>query len=178
MAPHAFSTGTLSLLTLLASSPLSSCQGNSFPPPDLTESGVVPTLTPVPGNNSRDGTREGPNGLRIIDDDAKYRYAGCWSETTELTPHTRALDGVYLTVVGQMQVSPCINYCAHSYNHNHPEKKGWQYAGLEYARECWCGDNLSLRSMHLAESACDTPVRISPQPLPLTINPLFSKLDV
>ncbi|KAI1213961.1 uncharacterized protein F4807DRAFT_207104 [Annulohypoxylon truncatum] len=151
MAPHTFTTSTLSLLMLLGSTPISLCQDR--PPPSPVESGAIPSFTAVPGNN----TREGPNGLRIVDSDEVYHYAGCWSETTEFSPHTRALDGVYLTAIGQMQVKPCIDYCARSYNHFHPETKGWKYAGLEFARECWCGDSLSPRSLHLQESACDTP---------------------
>ncbi|KAI1457426.1 hypothetical protein F4805DRAFT_475099 [Annulohypoxylon moriforme] len=155
MAPQAFTTTTLTLLTLLAGSSFSSCQEHASPP-DATSSGVIPTPTPVPDNSTRGGS-EGPNGLRIIDEDESYRYAGCWSETTEAPPHDRALDGIYLTLVGQMQVKSCVEYCARSYNRFHPEKKGWRYAGLEYARECWCGENLSLRSVHLPESACDAP---------------------
>ncbi|KAI2466612.1 WSC domain-containing protein [Annulohypoxylon bovei var. microspora] len=150
MAPHTSIT-VLSLLMLLVSTPFS--LGQEVQPPTPTQSDTVPSFTPAPSNN----TRQGPNGLRIIDEDTVYKYAGCWSETTEITPHERALDGVYLTVVGQMQVQPCINYCSRSYNRFHPEKKGWKYAGLEYARECWCGDHLSLKSLHLTDTACDTP---------------------
>ncbi|KAI1443101.1 WSC domain-containing protein [Annulohypoxylon stygium] len=151
MAPLASTVSTLSLLMLLAGTPIVSCQRPEFP--TQTETGVLPTFTPVPGGASR----EGPSGLRIVDDDEVYKYAGCYAETTELSPHSRALDGVYLTVVGQMQVQPCIQYCARSYNRFHPNKKGWKYAGLEYSRECWCGDNLSLKSMKLEESSCDAP---------------------
>ncbi|KAI1090614.1 WSC domain-containing protein [Rostrohypoxylon terebratum] len=151
MATLASTVSTLSFLLLLAGTPIVSCQQpESSTKPDT---GVLPTFTPVSGGASK----EGPSGLLIVDDDEVYKYAGCYAETTEQPPHNRALDGVYLTVAGKMQVQPCIQYCARSYNRFHPEKKGWKYAGLEYSRECWCGDSLSLNSVKLEETSCDAP---------------------
>ncbi|KAI0842871.1 WSC domain-containing protein [Hypoxylon sp. FL0890] len=100
---------------------------------------------------------ESDTGLRIVDDDPVYRYIGCWSDTNPAPPITRALNGPYLVMPGHMTVKPCLEYCSKVRNKFHPDKRGYRYAGLEFARECWCGDTLSNHSFPLADSACDMP---------------------
>lgn len=98
----------------------------------------------------------GSSNLSIVDEDPVYKYAGCWSDTTEFPGQHRALDGPYLNLAGSMTVARCIKFCATARN----SKKGgtgWQYAAVEYARECYCGNTLSPHSYHLMDPVCDTP---------------------
>ncbi|KAI1103317.1 hypothetical protein F4804DRAFT_333408 [Jackrogersella minutella] len=159
MAPHTTTTGVISLLMLLAMTPLTQSQTLPAPftsaplPLETNDTTTLNETSPTPRSGPID---QPPEGLRIVDDDAVYKYVGCWSETTAIPPNSRALDGPYMTVPGLMQVKPCLEYCGFATNRFHPERKGYQYAGLEFSRECWCGDNLSIHSYHLMDYACDT----------------------
>ncbi|KAI1390240.1 uncharacterized protein F4822DRAFT_230075 [Hypoxylon trugodes] len=166
MAPH---TNVLSLFTMLATTSLLALAQeppvpSPIPSPIFANVTIPTTPTIVTADDGRPGPADpipgkpGPN-LRIIDDNPVYKYVGCWSETTPVTPEVHALEGPYLTVPGLMKVSACLGFCSMSHNKHDPtgEKKGYRYAGLEFSRECWCGDTLSEHSFHLVDSACDTP---------------------
>ncbi|KAI1412635.1 WSC domain-containing protein [Hypoxylon sp. FL1857] len=150
----------LRLTALLFAAPFfSNTLAQELPPQTITTT-YLPT--PVQTDSVTNITmaprqEEGANGLHVIDDDPVYRYAGCWSETTPLPTHTRALDGPHLTVPGLMRVQPCLDYCGFARNKFSPDERGYRYAGLEFAQECWCGDTLSNYSSHLVDSACDVP---------------------
>ncbi|OTA69486.1 hypothetical protein K449DRAFT_384427, partial [Hypoxylon sp. EC38] len=58
-----------------------------------------------------------------------------------------------------MRVEPCLEYCGFANNTFDPGRKGYRYAGLEFARECWCGDTLSGQTIRMEDGACDVPVR-------------------
>ncbi|KAH8675720.1 hypothetical protein BX600DRAFT_432279 [Xylariales sp. PMI_506] len=92
----------------------------------------------------------------IYDSSTTYRYVGCWNETTGL-PHTagnRALSGgVSESLAGAMTVPLCLDLCANNRSSSRP----YSYAGLEYARECWCSDRLSSLSAEMGPGNCSLP---------------------
>jgi len=47
-----------------------------------------------------------------------------------------------------MTVETCLSFCAHA---------AYPLAGLQYSRECWCGDHLNSLSQKVADALCDTP---------------------
>lgn len=90
-------------------------------------------------------------GLQIYNVSDKYEYAGCWNETTELpdTTRRRALDGGAQEVrEGTMTPALCLGFCS-------SDGKAYTYAGLEYSRECWCANELSVLSKRLPDSYCN-----------------------
>ncbi|KAI0432137.1 WSC domain-containing protein [Xylaria sp. FL1042] len=94
--------------------------------------------------------------LQIADGSASnYVYIGCWNETSGLAGTTglRALDGASEVLPGEMTVEKCLDFCARGNANAH----AYRLAGLEYSRECWCGDELNSLSVQLADAACDTP---------------------
>ncbi|KAI2640761.1 WSC domain-containing protein [Hypomontagnella submonticulosa] len=168
MASYTSPVGVLRLIKLLATAPLfcgTLALGQSTQP----QAAPVPTFFPVPLNNSNApiSTSDDPAAnpvpgkpspnLRIVDNDPVYKYIGCYSETTFSTPRSRALDGPYYTVPGSMTVEACFTFCSHARNGNRSNDEGWRYAGLEFSRECWCGDRLNSHSYHLIDAVCDTP---------------------
>ncbi|OTA97955.1 hypothetical protein M434DRAFT_39360, partial [Hypoxylon sp. CO27-5] len=86
-----------------------------------------------------------------------YRYVGCWMETAPIKPNSPTLDGPYLAMPGLMRVEPCLEYCGFANNTFDPKRTGYRYAGLEFARECWCGDTLSGQTVRMEDTACDVP---------------------
>ena len=54
---------------------------------------------------------------------------GCWREGVGV----RALAGA-VTVASNMTLGTCVQYCG---------DRDWQYAGVEYATECYCGNALA-----------------------------------
>ncbi|GAP85950.1 putative WSC domain-containing protein [Rosellinia necatrix] len=89
-----------------------------------------------------------------------YAYVGCWNESAGLpgTTGLRALDGGSSRVLpGEMTVSRCLAFCAAGGDSATHARRPYRLAGLEYSRECWCGDKLSSLSVLLPDAACDTP---------------------
>ncbi|KAK4447697.1 WSC domain-containing protein [Podospora aff. communis PSN243] len=85
--------------------------------------------------------------------DAGYVYHGCYNETMDLpgTIGTRALYGGKSQVLeGTMTVPTCQNFCRSN-------GTVYKFAGLEYARECWCAQSLSTLSLPFHDSACSLP---------------------
>lgn len=76
----------------------------------------------------------------IVKDDTPvvYKSLGCYTELTS----GRALKGG-LYVDDTMTVAKCEAKCA-----------GYTYYGLEYARECWCGNDLAAGSIKAPEADC------------------------
>ncbi|KLU87640.1 hypothetical protein MAPG_06635, partial [Magnaporthiopsis poae ATCC 64411] len=83
---------------------------------------------------------------------SKFRYSGCYNETTDLpgTARERALDGSHRVAPGSMTVQACIDFCGGGAD------KPYKYAGLEFSRECWCGNSLSPLATKFADSECNT----------------------
>ncbi|KAK6340482.1 hypothetical protein TWF730_002233 [Orbilia blumenaviensis] len=75
-----------------------------------------------------------------------YGYLGCYNETLDTT-NDRAIYGGNVTKSTDMTVDKCLDVC----------KKGgsFNYAGLEYTSECWCGPYLSELSQKLEDAQCN-----------------------
>ncbi|KAL8304189.1 hypothetical protein RB597_004539 [Gaeumannomyces tritici] len=82
---------------------------------------------------------------------SKFKYSGCYNETTDLpgTARERALDGSHRVSPGSMTVQACIDFCDGG-------EKPYKYAGLEFSRECWCGNRLSVLATKFDDSECNT----------------------
>lgn len=52
-----------------------------------------------------------------------------------------------------MTVAKCLQFCAYG----DKEHGAYLLAGLEFARECWCGDEINAFSVPLPDAACDFP---------------------
>ncbi|KAK3337173.1 WSC domain-containing protein [Cercophora scortea] len=82
-----------------------------------------------------------------------YIYLGCYNETTAIagTSGDRALAGGTNEVKpGNMTVETCLGFCATGATR-------YKYAGLEFARECWCAQELSVLAKKQADSECNLP---------------------
>ncbi|KAI1369343.1 WSC domain-containing protein [Xylaria arbuscula] len=128
----------------------------NLPPPLLSllllliATPILPHATAQSTSNNTTTT----TNLTIVDgSSSNYVYAGCWNETSALPDTTglRALDGASETLPGEMTVEKCLDFCAQT-----RPSRPYQLAGLEYSRECWCGDTLNSLSARLEDSACDT----------------------
>ncbi|KAK6539117.1 hypothetical protein TWF694_010652 [Orbilia ellipsospora] len=74
-----------------------------------------------------------------------YAYLGCYNETLDTT-NQRAVYGGNVTTATDMTVQKCLGIC---------NSMGFEYAGLEYTSECYCGPYLSELSQKLADSDCN-----------------------
>ncbi|PWW73981.1 WSC-domain-containing protein [Tuber magnatum] len=79
-----------------------------------------------------------PTGPTINPGNANYTYLACYTEATT----GRALSGKFLAA-DDMTVPKCLEACA-----------GFRYAGLEYRRECFCGDTFSAGAVVAPSSQC------------------------
>ncbi|KAL1841288.1 hypothetical protein VTJ49DRAFT_7233 [Mycothermus thermophilus] len=90
-----------------------------------------------------------------------YTYHGCYNETTDLpnTTGLRALHGGKVEIEpGEMTVQRCLQHCSSGAGDAQGGNTAkFQFAGLEYARECWCATALSGLSVKLADEECDLP---------------------
>ncbi|KAK0729160.1 WSC domain-containing protein [Apiosordaria backusii] len=101
-------------------------------------------------------TNKQQNGLVIQTGAQGYTYHGCYTETTNIANTTgkRALDGGINSVQpDNMTVQKCWEFCGGKGSSG----QTYKFAGLEYARECWCAQSLSGLSSKVADSECDLP---------------------
>ncbi|ERF72227.1 hypothetical protein EPUS_02114 [Endocarpon pusillum Z07020] len=72
-----------------------------------------------------------------------YDFLGCYAE-----PATggRALSGYSFVNATDMSAEFCVSGCA---------ARNYTYAGAEYAKECWCGNELKSSATLLEEQKCD-----------------------
>ncbi|KAH7035161.1 uncharacterized protein B0I36DRAFT_346987 [Microdochium trichocladiopsis] len=93
--------------------------------------------------------------LAIFNYSSNYNYAGCYNDTNMLNGSTgaHALDIVILGT-GFLTAPMCLEWCAH--NGTALLGRPYKFAGLEYSRECYCGDNLNSLVRKLDDSACNT----------------------
>lgn len=83
-----------------------------------------------------------PTGPVIVKGDANFTYAACYAEPA----NNRALANQVLPGA-VMTVEKCLSACAQ-----------FQYAGIEYGGECWCGNTLATGTAKAsAESECNFP---------------------
>ncbi|EPE07092.1 wsc domain-containing protein [Ophiostoma piceae UAMH 11346] len=88
---------------------------------------------------------------------AKYAYLGCYLEVSGLNgtaPGGRSLEGTTTDEVlpGDMTVPKCLAFCGGG-----GSGSAYTYAGLEYARECWCGQDLSSLATQQPAGNCNLP---------------------
>ncbi|KAL2270142.1 hypothetical protein VTJ83DRAFT_2326 [Remersonia thermophila] len=103
-----------------------------------------------------------PSSLAIFNDPATgYVYHGCYNETTDIpnTTGLRALHGGKVEIEpGRMTVRRCLEHCSTGAGDAQGGNTApYAFAGLEYARECWCATSLSGLSARLADDECDLP---------------------
>ena len=80
-----------------------------------------------------------------MDEDIKMRYIGCFLDSQQRAlPFKSILDADSLTL-DETFISKCIETCKTG---NHP------YAGLQYRKECYCGQNYNMHGK-AAESDCN-----------------------
>ncbi|KAF2753700.1 WSC-domain-containing protein [Pseudovirgaria hyperparasitica] len=134
----------LTITTLLLC--LSSAQV-TFSQPDDREAAPTATRSVPSGINPY---TTGTPTASVFPGAGNYVYVGCYNETTPLdgSPSTRALSGSGSKMEGDDALTPerCFDFCG-----------GEQYAGLEYARECWCAPYLNSAAQKIDESWCDMP---------------------
>ncbi|KAL1896616.1 Mitochondrial intermediate peptidase [Sporothrix stenoceras] len=86
-----------------------------------------------------------------------YGYQGCYLDISGMNgtaPGARSLQGDTTDEVlpGDMTVAKCLSFCGGA-----GSGTAYAYAGLEYARECWCGQELSSLATKEAEAQCNLP---------------------
>ncbi|KAF8421833.1 WSC domain-containing protein [Tirmania nivea] len=91
-----------------------------------------------PGTKAFDGV-VGKGIPYIVQAVANFTYQGCYSEATS----GRALSQKYISSVN-VDVQFCADYC-----------KAYTYFGVEYGRECYCGDTLAATSTKKPDTDCD-----------------------
>lgn len=74
----------------------------------------------------------------------EYEARGCWTEVSGV----RALPGAAAFSASAMTIDGCGNYCLNS---------GFEWFGLEYTAECYCGDALNVNSTNVAAAECAMP---------------------
>ncbi|KUI66306.1 Xylosyltransferase oxt [Cytospora mali] len=87
----------------------------------------------------------------VYNNSMPYSYIGCYHETTDLpnTNGARALnDGKVWVGPEYMTVPMCLDFCGGG------SGEVYNYAGLEYSRECWCAKSLNGLAAKLDDSAC------------------------
>lgn len=79
-----------------------------------------------------------PTGPIINPGNDNYTYLACYTEATT----GRALNAKTIAA-DDMTVEKCLDACAL-----------YRYAGIEYRRECWCGNSFGAGSVPVANSQC------------------------
>ncbi|KAL8920259.1 MAG: hypothetical protein Q9172_004572 [Xanthocarpia lactea] len=105
-----------------------------------------PTSTPASSTRSTSTSRtststsSSTSGPTIVPGNANFTYTGCYTEATS----GRALSKL-VKADSTMTVDMCLGLCYQ-----------YKYAGIEYGRECWCGDTLASTSVPASsESQCN-----------------------
>ncbi|XP_075979253.1 xylosyltransferase oxt [Anticarsia gemmatalis] len=75
--------------------------------------------------------------------ETKYgRHLGCYADEKKM----RLLSGFYGNYANTNSPSSCLDICIQA---------GFMYAGVQYASECFCGENKPLESSAIAKNLCD-----------------------
>lgn len=140
-------------------SPTTSPTTTSSPPttPTTTPETETPTPTPTPTEatttssaltSSTTSAAPTPTGPEIYPGNANYTYYACVSEPS----HGRLLADQVYNDGEEMTIETCLQKCGE-----------FKWAGVEYGRECWCGDELRLNGgdpdntpgKNVTDSECD-----------------------
>lgn len=79
---------------------------------------------------------------------ATWAYQGCFTESTN---YNRALNGTFFIDTTRMTPETCQSFC---------KSKGYNFAGVEYTQECWCGKEIQYvngAKKLLDDSRCNLP---------------------
>ncbi|KAK4145510.1 uncharacterized protein C8A04DRAFT_26767 [Dichotomopilus funicola] len=129
------------------------------PNPTNTASSSTSTSSPKPNTSPPKPKKTNKKLIHPTDPASHYSYLGCYNETTGIrgTTGTRALNGGKNEAVpGQMTVEKCWTFCSTGAGDAKGGRSGrFEYAGLEYARECWCAQSLSSLATKLGDNDCD-----------------------
>ncbi|KAH9896068.1 hypothetical protein C8Q73DRAFT_463729 [Cubamyces lactineus] len=71
----------------------------------------------------------------------KYAFLGCFTDQG-----ARSLGGATYTNTTGMTVESCVSFCS---------SQDFNFAGLEYAQECWCGNEIANGGTNATESDCN-----------------------
>lgn len=96
------------------------------------------TVSSVTSKSTSTTTSATPTGPSIKETVGDWTFQGCWTETTEgraLSASTYASD--------DMTLESCAKFCS-----------GHTYFGVEYGRECYCGDTLAAASVEADAKDC------------------------
>ncbi|KAH7270135.1 WSC domain-containing protein [Fusarium redolens] len=108
-------------------------------------------LSTVTFCKSQETSASSETGPSIYRASGQYKYYGCYNETMQIqdSAQERALTGgSHLVKAGKMTVPICLEFCASNGTQ-------YQYAGLEWSRECWCAPYLSSLSVQLGDGDCE-----------------------
>jgi hypothetical protein len=70
-----------------------------------------------------------------------YQMTACYSDSTT----ARAFNSYVWTSPNTMTVEACVNTCS---------SRNYQYAGVEYGGECYCGNTIASTSLPIELSTC------------------------
>ncbi|KAL8727802.1 MAG: hypothetical protein Q9166_005794 [cf. Caloplaca sp. 2 TL-2023] len=135
-------TSTTSSMTSSSSSTSSTRTSTTSLSSTLTSSSSKLTSSSLTSTSktSTSITSSATSGPTIVQSNANFTYTGCYTEASSgraLTKLVKADD--------KMTVDMCLGLCYM-----------YQYAGVEYGRECWCSDTLASTSVPAAaESQCN-----------------------
>ncbi|KAH6691360.1 WSC domain-containing protein [Plectosphaerella plurivora] len=102
----------------------------------IITSSSVPSTTSIPPIASSTSTPAAPATPSVYPGNEDYVYAGCYLEPEP----GRLLQRQPLNDGDNMDIDLCIATC-----------EGSNYAGVEYGRECWCGERLNIEGDKPAE---------------------------
>ncbi|KAL9596717.1 MAG: hypothetical protein Q9219_005628 [cf. Caloplaca sp. 3 TL-2023] len=105
-----------------------------------TTSKITSSQSSTTSKTSTATTSSQTSGPTIVPGNSDYTYTGCYTEATS----GRALQNL-VAANNSMTVEICLSACSK-----------YKYVGIEYGRECWCGDTLASTSVKAsAESQCN-----------------------
>ncbi|GAB7360852.1 hypothetical protein MBLNU230_g0838t1 [Neophaeotheca triangularis] len=78
-----------------------------------------------------------------------FEYVGCYNETVgfEEAGGVRAVQEGNFSAMNDLTIEACLEHCS--------EAGSYQYVGIEYGRECYCGAYLSTLSEEIDDSNCN-----------------------
>lgn len=138
-------SSTISSVTVSPSSSAITTSSTTLSPTPLSSSSssTLPSTTAAPTTSASTTTKttSTATGPTIVPTVGAFAYAGCYVESASLNLG-RTLPFALLAN-DSMTVQLCAQNCA-----------TYQYFGLEYSRECWCGNVLNAGSLKVADTDC------------------------
>jgi len=83
-----------------------------------------------------------PLGASVVAAASGWSSRGCYSDTVSSRTLQRSVDA------GSVTVESCVSAC---------QSQSFTIAGLEYAQECWCGNEINSPGASISQSACYQP---------------------